>query len=272
MQAIEFIDQQYFSGQYRYISPSADLAPHVVYYWLLDLRKPVPDNEEFRELLMANMNSSLVLNMGAPFEICNAEGQLLHSCRGSELIGYQTTPVSYRHHPNNFLAGIKFKPASLNYLFHVKGADMHRQTLSAHDVMSQVPALESAVYDATSLDTIKSLLENFLRRYAIQATDNHRFACILQSLNGPALQQSGFQLKKLAGLLYVSPRTLERYFSEALNISPKKCLSILRFRQAAEQYTRLGYKADWEELGYHDFSHFRKEWHKWSVTLSEETI
>ncbi|MBC9934297.1 helix-turn-helix domain-containing protein [Chitinophaga qingshengii] len=265
MQAIEFIDQQYFTGQYRYISPSPDLEPHVVFYWLLDLRRPLPDDEEFRELLLANMNSSLVLNMGAPFDICNAAGQLLHSSIQSELIGYQTTPVTYRHYANNFLAGIKFKPASLNYLFGVKGADMQRQTLSAHDVLTQLPALEAAVYDAPDMPAIKTLLEKFLRGYVGAATGNHRFDYVLQSLNSPALQQSGFRLKKLAGLLYVSPRTLERYFNDSLNISPKKCLAILRFRHAAAQYIQHGYKADWEELGYHDFSHFRKEWHKWSA-------
>lgn len=265
MQAIEFINQEYFNGQYRYISPSPDLEPHVVYYWLLDLRRPLPEKEEFRELLLANMNASLVLNMGAPFDICNANGQLLHSCHHSELIGYQTTPVTYRHYPNNFLVGIKFKPASLNYLFHVKGADMQRQTLSACDVMTHMPALESAVYDAPDMQTIKTLLEKFLRRQASTVADHHRFDYVLQSLNGPALQQSGFQLKKLASLLYVSPRTLERYFSDSLNISPKKCLAILRFRHAAAQYILHGYKADWEDLGYHDFSHFRKEWLRWSA-------
>lgn len=265
MQVTELIDQQYFSGQYRFISPSPDLARHVVYYWLLDLRTPAANQEEFRELLLANLYSSLVLNMGAPFEIYDQQGQFLHTSRSSELIGYHTMPVSYRHHHNNFLVGIKFKPASLNYLFHIRGADIHHQTLSAGSIMPHITTLESAVFEASGLPAIKVLLEKFLRQHTTLPAGNRHFEYVLQSLNGPALQQCGYQLKKLASLLYVSPRTLERYFTDSLNISPKKCLAILRFRHAAEQYARHGYKADWEELGYHDFSHFRKEWHKWSV-------
>jgi AraC-like DNA-binding protein len=264
MQAIELIDQQYFSSQYQFMAPSPDLAAHVVYYWLLDLRQPELQHTNFREILMANMYSSLVLNMGAPFEIYNQQNDFLHTSSCSELIGYHATPVSYRHGFNNFLVGIKFKPASLNYLFHIKGTDINRQTVAAKDALHHIDRLEAAIYEAPDLDTIKILLEKFLRQQAPPPPSGRHFKYVLQSLNGPALLQSGYQLKKLASLLYLTPRTLERYFADSLDISPKKCLSILRFRQAAEQYALHGYKADWEELGYHDFSHFRKAWKKLS--------
>ncbi|WP_235938597.1 DUF6597 domain-containing transcriptional factor [Chitinophaga solisilvae] len=161
MQAVEIIDQQYFSSQYRYIAPSADLARHVVCYWLLDLRQPQLHDDEFREILMANMYSSLVLNMGAPFEIYDRQGRFLHASNSSELIGYHTMPVSYRHHSNNFLVGIKFKPASLNYLFHIKGADLHRHTLPAADALRHISRLENAVYDAKGLPAINNCWKPF---------------------------------------------------------------------------------------------------------------
>jgi AraC-like DNA-binding protein len=260
MQAIELIDQQYFSSQYRFMTPAPDLAEHVVYYWLLDLREPAMQQQEFRELLLANMCSSLVLNLGAPFEIYDVQNRWLHTSAHSELIGYRPTAVAYRHLFNNYLVGIKFKPASLNYLFHIKGAEINGKTLSAQDVLQQVSQLESAVYEAPDTHTIKTLLDQFLRSQAPLPSTGRQFRYVQQSLNGPALLQSGYQLKKLAALLFLSPRTLERYFSTSLDISPKQCLAILRFREAVTQYVQHGYKADWETLGYHDFSHFRKDW------------
>lgn len=258
---IELLDQQYFASQYRFMMPSPDLAPHVLFYWMLDLRHSDLQQDEYQELLLANMYSSLVLNLGAPFDIYDREQHCLHVCAGSEVIGYHAAPVSYHHRSNNFLVGIKFKPASLNYLFRIRGTDIYQQVLPAADVLHHIRQLESAVYDAKELPAIKALLEDFLRQHTTLPVDRHS-AYVLQSLNGPALQQCGYQLKKLASLLYLSPRTLERYFSDLLGISPKKCLSIIRFREAATQYALHGYKADWEELGYHDFSHFRKEWKK----------
>ncbi|WP_143306043.1 helix-turn-helix domain-containing protein [Chitinophaga vietnamensis] len=253
----ELTDQPYFWRQYRYMAPSPDLAEHVVCYWLLDLRTRSPQQEEYRELLMANMYSSLVLNLGAPFEIYDHNGALLHASRHSELIGYHATPVAYRHLANNYLVGIKFKPASLNYLFHIKGSDIHQQPVLAQDALQHINDLENALFEAPDLDTVKALLERFLRRHtAIPAA--RPFSYVLQSVQTSALQQSGYQLKKLATMLYLSPRTLERYFSASLDISPKKCLNILRFREAVSQYFVHGYKADWEALGYCDFSHFRK--------------
>lgn len=262
MQAIELIDQQYFSSQYRFMAPAPDLAEHVVYYWLLDLRQPQLQQQEFRELLLANLCSSLVLNLGAPFEIYDAQNKFLHTSTHSELLGYRPTAVGYRHLFNNYLAGIKFKPASLNYLFHIKGAEINGKTLPAGDAVPNISRLESAVYEATHPDQIKTLLDEFLRAQSpLPATDRH-FHYVQQSLNSPTLLQSGYQLKKLAALLYLSPRTLERYFTASLGVQPKHCLSILRFREAVMQYVQYGYKADWEALGYHDFSHFRKDWRR----------
>ena len=57
---------------------------------------------------------------------------------------------------------------------------------------------------------------------------------------------------------------MERYFADALGLSPKTCLRIARFRQALPAYLRLGYRADYEALGYHDFSHFMKDYHCFS--------
>lgn len=240
--------------------PAPDLSEHVVYYWLLDLRQPAMQQQEFRELLLANMCSSLVLNLGAPFEIYDAQNKFLHTSTNSELIGYHPTAVAYRHLFNNYLVGIKFKPASLNYLFHIKGAEINGKTLTAGDALHNINRLESAVYEASGPEAIKALLDHFLHSQAPLPESGRHFRYVQQSLNGPALLQSGYQLKQLAALLYLSPRTLERYFSASLDISPKQCLSILRFRQAVTQYVQYGYKADWEALGYHDFSHFRRDW------------
>ncbi|MBS0028900.1 DUF6597 domain-containing transcriptional factor [Chitinophaga sp. 22321] len=262
MQAIELINQQYFSSQYRFMTPAPDLAEHVVYYWLLDLRQPAMQQQEFRELLLANMCSSLVLNLGAPFEIYDAQNRFLHTSAHSELIGYRPTAVAYRHLFNNFLVGVKFKPASLNYLLRIRGTEINGKTLPAGDALHHISRLESAVYEAPSPEAIKTLLDQFLRNQAPLPGSIRHFHYVLQSLNGPAPLQSGYQLKQLAALLYLSPRTLERYFTASLDISPKQCLAILRFRQAVTQYVEHGYKADWEALGYHDFSHFRKDWRK----------
>jgi AraC-like DNA-binding protein len=268
MQAVELIDQQYFSSQYHYMAPAPDLAEHVVCYWMLDLRNPALQQAEFREILLANMCSSLILNFGAPFEMYDTLEGHLHTSAKSELIGYRPTPVAYRHLFNNHLVGIKFRPASLNYLFHVKGEDINGKALAATDVLQHINSLESAVYEAVNPEAVKVLLDGFLRQQSPLPETSRQFGYVLQSLNSPLLQQSGFQLKKLAALLFVSPRTLERYFSTSLDVSPKQCLSILRFRQAVEQYLQWGYKADWETLGYHDFPHFRKDFRRQSGKLS----
>lgn len=257
--AVEILDKQYFTAQYRFIPPSPHLSEHVLSYWILDLRSPYFHQTAYEEILFANMYSSLVFNLGTPFEIYDQQGQLRHQCTRSVLIGYHTSTVSYRHTHNNYLIGIKFKPGALNYIFRIKGSDVIRQMIPAEDIIPCLFSLEAALYDAASGQQINTLLEQLLKSYTAPSGISRHFDQVLRCFKDPVLFQSNYQLQKLAALLCLTPRTLERYFAASLGLPPKKCLQVLRFRNALEPYLRQGYKADWEQLGYHDFSHFRKE-------------
>ncbi|ASZ09714.1 helix-turn-helix domain-containing protein [Chitinophaga pendula] len=261
-QAVEIIDRQHFQDSYHFLAPSADLADYVICYWLLDMREPGFRQTSYNEVLLANMYSSLVINLGNPFELYNTNGQLLHSCNKSLLIGYHAATVSYRHLYSNYLVGVKFKPGALNYLFGVKGADMIKQAIPAGHVIDHITSTESRLYDAGNLPAMKVVLEQLIRHYLRKAYPDKPFDFVRRSFQEPVLVQAKYQLRKLASLLYLTPRTLERYFAQSLDIAPKKCMKILRFRHALDAYLKEGYKADWELLGYHDFSHFCKEWHE----------
>lgn len=267
--AIDILNRSYFAKQYHFMRPAADLADHIAAYWVLDLRRPVLQQHQFQEVLLANMFSSLVLNMGTPFDIENEAGECVHHCRESVVIGYHTHAVSYRHYAHNFLVGIKFKPASFNYLFHIRGGDISRGLLSADTAIPSLHRLEAVLYETRYPDAIAPLLDQFLRPL-LQQPHDRPFDYVLRSLQAPVLQAAGYQLQSLAQQLYLTPRTLERYFNQSLDISPKQCFRILRFRHALEYYVQDGYKADWETLGYHDFSHFRKEWRRYCRNFTPE--
>jgi AraC-like DNA-binding protein len=265
--AYEIIDSAYFLQQYRFFTPAADLAEHVVYYWVLDLRaQRQQPKEAYSEVLMANINSSVVFNLGTPFEMCNKEGIPIHVCHKSVLISYHDTSVVYKHFKNNFLIGIKFKPASLPYLFGIKATAVFERLLTADYLFKNCTQLEALLYEAKGLQAIKQLLDHALRQHVAMVTIDREASYMVRFFEERSLESGRYQLQHIAASLYLTPRTLERYFAHCFDISPKRCLKILRFRKALTEYQRLGYKAPWEDLGYYDFSHFRKDLHHFLPT------
>lgn len=260
--ACEILDPAHFSRQYCFLPPAAALDDYVFYYWMLDLDQHAAEKEEdYQEFLLANINSSLVFNLGSPFEIRKPCGELLHRCTRSAIISHHDEPVLYRHFSGNFLVGIKFRPLALSFLFRTKAASLlHDELQPIEQVFRNAPELEERLHEAASFEAIKSILDEALCRHLHSLKTEPNALQVFKAFNQQSLNRSHYRIKDLAALLYISPRTLERHFSGSFELSPKKCLRILRFRRAVEQYCRHGYNIDWEELGYYDFSHFRKDW------------
>jgi AraC-like DNA-binding protein len=240
--ACEILDHDYFSRQYVFLQPCAPLRELVSCYWTLDLRKAGEEQGgDFRELLLANVHSSLVFNLGNEFEIHTSDGQLLHQCKKSVIISYHDQPVLYRHLRGNFLVGMKFRPGALSLLSGTPSTSLLRELRPMESIFKDARELDEKLYAAKDQKSVCEVLdEALLKRLQTLDPGQEQFK-VLRALNDET--RGGYQMKQLASMLYVSPRTLERYFSGSFGIAPKKCLRILRFRRAVEEYRRCGYHA-----------------------------
>ncbi|MCP4439001.1 MAG: AraC family transcriptional regulator, partial [Aureispira sp.] len=72
------------------------------------------------------------------------------------------------------------------------------------------------------------------------------------------------QVSKVSGQLYVSQKTLTRYFKEILGINPKTCFNIIRLRTALKHYVEHNQSFSIYDFGYTDYSHFVKEVKKYT--------
>jgi len=253
-------DTAYFTKQYTFLEPHPALAEYIQYYWILDLRAGPTSQQAttFQELLVPTINTTLVFNLGTAFSI-DAAGREAYRCHHSVLLGYHTMPLVYRHSAGNFLIGVKFKPATLSRWFGVKPVEIKEAVLAASELFPSGRQIEEWLYAAPNNQAIRHYLDQvFLAYVPTLPKRNDRY--ISQFFNDRILEGAHYQFKKVAGLLYLTPRTLDRYFSAYFTITPKQCLKILRFRKAAAIYKETGYKADWTALGYSDFSHFCKDW------------
>ncbi len=253
----------HFARQYQFLSPDPELQAYVDCYWQLDLQASAPAAPPFQEQIFATLQASLVINLGTPFHIFGLPGRSAVACPRSLAIGHQRHPLTYQHAPGNVLVGIKFRPAAFHRIFGIRTADGAGGAVPAEFLLADVGQVEESLRKATSPRTLQHTLDTLVRE-ALQRHQDARLIAVHQACHPARLAQAHYRLGELAASLCLTPRTLERYFAYVLDLPPKTCLRIARFRQALPAYVRLGYQADYEALGYYDFSHFLKDYHCFS--------
>ncbi|AQG80555.1 DUF6597 domain-containing transcriptional factor [Spirosoma montaniterrae] len=267
---VELIHQPHFDRHYQLLAPASDLLLYIESYWMLDLRNPQHQQSRFVEINLAKLQSILIVNLGNPFEVFGRQGERVYTCTHSALVGYHTRRLSYKHQFGNYLIGVTFHPAAANHLFRVQGQELMNQLLPLDVLLPNASLLEAQLAEDGYPATVQKVLNTWMRLLVGRATPDSRLGYVQQALQPDKLHGANYFSRQLASLLCVTNRSLERYFKEHMALSPKHCLRIQRFRQALPVYGRYGSAIDWTEWGYHDFSHFMKDYHHFMVDLQPD--
>lgn len=263
----EIMDAEYFAKQYCFALPCAPLQPYVECYWQLDLRNGAPEND-YWEQIFANLNASLVFNLGSPFGIKKQESTDEWSFAKSIVVGQRNRPVMYHHANGNFLLGIKFKPAGLSSLLAIDAQELNNEFVLIEE-LAKTAELEEKLCGDTTFVQRANRVEVFLTELlAKNEVKNYRHHYLHKAINHFQQAQGFYNVNQLANALSLTPKTLTRYFMYNVGLTPKTSARIMRFRKALPYYVAHGSAYPYEELGYTDFSHFIKDYR--AFTLKEK--
>lgn len=255
----EIMDAEYFAKQYCFAVPGLLLQPYVECYWQLDLRNGAPEND-YWEQIFANLNASLVFNLGRPFGIKKQESSDEWSFAKSIVVGQRNEPIMYHHAEGNFLLGIKFKPAGLSSLLAVDAQELNNGFVLIEE-LAKTAEMEEKLANDTLFEQRTQRLEVFLiALLAKNEAKNYRHHYLHKAINHFQKAQGAYSVNQLANVLSLTPKTLTRYFVHSVGLTPKVSARIIRFRKALPYYVAYGSAYPYEELGYTDFSHFIKDY------------
>jgi AraC-like DNA-binding protein len=257
----EIINREHFEKQYLFMPPHAGCADVVDCYWQLDLRdKTLPDND-FSDRIFANLQTSIVFNLGSRFEMIDTATNRQNELNKSIVIGHHTHTLQYRHYAGNFLFGIKLKPAGFNKLFGISSAELNNQYAET-ELFFRDLYIEERLFECNSFEERGTLMNTVMLGVLGSSKQNHKIISVHKALTNVVLQNRIYNVEQLATSLNLTKRTLERYFKDEIGLTPKTCLSIIRFREALKHLNSTDGLAYPNDLGYYDLSHFMKDYHK----------
>lgn len=240
----DILHSTYFEQTYQQRLPALTLRPLILgYAYASGFRHP---SERVCEALLPDLSVrlSLSLNAGlqthpeAPLQSCGlSSGQYLqrwiHPHRHTQLV-LITQPGAW--------------PLLQAHLSGPRLQQLHRELKALPD--------QSAEAYAACLDTY------FLQHLPAQTRNQlpTGLAVVQQALQRWQSKPT-LRLSELSAQLGHSPRTLERYFQSNLQLTPKQCQRLLRFRQSLSAYLQRDRATKYHSSldAYSDASHFYKE-------------
>ena len=176
----------------------------------------------------------------------------------------------FKNEANTGTVLVCFKPAGATIFFKEPLHELFRQSISLDNFMlrSVLLLLEEKLCEADSDKKRIDIVEKFLISRMI-STEQDKL--VLGALSLIHQHKGNVQMKDLAKQLHISQSPLEKRFRKAVGASPKKFASIVRLKNAIQQYnpqqslTGLGYEA-----GFYDQAHFIKEFKTFTGDTPEQ--
>lgn len=243
--------------------PSLHVAHVVEYYW----RSVLPLGES----LVQDVPTPLM--QGMTFNLNRLTEKMVFGDRVQEMNDYCYVfgqPARHRlsksHATGVDIFGIKFTPTGLYTLVRVEMQQVADSILSADCIWGkEIEWLCEAMYEAPDVTGMIQVVEQFLHEKIKQRRQPH-----IPSLEY-ALRyiQSGqtYSVKDILEQVYLSERTMQRHFLAQLGMPPKQYARICRFnavRNRLEQMPQTNWLDVVYTFGYHDQSHFIKEFKEFS--------
>lgn len=248
--------------KYRVILPSADLAPFVRFYWVLEAE--IDAGKCYTHRSMADGCAEMIFHYQSQFLEIKADGNKSPACL-SGISGPSQKFSRYSIDRNFGIFGVYLYPFALTQFFGIPASALVNELPSLSELLGQEgkdieEKIMLAANNQQRIKIISGFLENKLRE---TDRDHSRISTAVSTI---IRKKGDIRLAELAAQYCLSSRQFERQFTQLAGFSPKLYSRITRFQASLSEYgnrekslTSIAY-----DCGYFDQSHFIHEFKEFS--------
>lgn len=245
---------------YDFYVPANELREHVEFFSESSAEETfrhVADNR-FTVRMFPSWTPTCYINLGQPYQITLGTDRYPVG-RDTDVLLLRNTIVERFNLPTDHIVTIKFYPGGLEAVLGISQVSLTDQIVRLETVMP--PALLAEVKQMRSFDERVQRLESFLlSQYHRRQRKTDHYRTIVTDTIG-TFEANGLVLHpgQLADRMFVTGKTINRYFHRVVGTAPKQYLSVVRSRAALTKYVANRDQFAPEEYGYYDMSHFYKD-------------
>ena len=244
---------------YNFSSPCPGLEDYIEFFSESSFEETAShaNNKCFTVKMFPSWTPTIWINLGAPYYLV-ANGNCLPVNTSEDVLVLRDAIVERRNLPSDYIFTVKFFPGGLEAILGINQAKFVNKIIALKDILPA--ALIQKVKTAGSFEQRMALLQDFfLLQHSKQQKKDHYIHLVKDSIDLYTANRMQYNTSEIAEKMFVSSKSINRYFNNIVGINPKKYFSILRARAALTAYVANKSTFSPADHGYHDMSHFYKE-------------
>ena len=246
---------------YYFSRPCTELAGYIEFFSESSTEKTfqlIP-TERFTVEMFQSWTPTFWFNLSSPYIIEFRDKRQIVKQNDDILVVRDTTVIRHVVRTDRIFT-VKFCPGGLEAVLGINQAKLTGKMIYLRDILPT--SLIQGVKQAASYENRLQLLQNYFlitRHEQQKKRQDHYLRSVKNAID--SYQDEGFLLNtgQVADKLFITAKTINRYFHKAVGISPKKYFSIVRARAALTQHANDRKYFDPNQFGYYDMSHFYKD-------------
>jgi AraC-like DNA-binding protein len=245
---------------------------------IYDFRKPVEDLAHFVEFfsesspsgfdqyfakghsqsgMFASWTPTFYINLGTPYQI-ELDKVFHHIGATDDILILRNGQVTRHILPTDRIFTVKFYPGGLEAVLGISQTRLDHKVIPLGQVLP--PSLLMKMKQPITFTERVLIIQEYLLLQRAKRTKKDHYLKIVNDAIGE-YHTTGMQLNtsQVAERLFLTSKSINRYFSKVIGLPPKAYFSILRTRAALAAFIQARETFDPWDYGYYDLSHFSKD-------------
>lgn len=244
---------------YDFAAPCEELTDHVEFFaeTSLDITRQCFGQAPIAVKMFASWTPTFYINLGAPY--CIDLAQTRHWVKADEaILILRNNAVTRYNLPTDNIFTVKFYPGGLEAILGISQVKLTDQVINLRQLLPN--QLLITLKQASTFAERINLMQNYLvSAYKSINQKDYYLAMVTDAIG--EYQANGLQLNTsaVAERLFLTSKTINRYFHRVIGLSPKQYFSILRARTALTAFVANPHSFTPFDYGYYDRSHYYKD-------------
>ncbi|MEO5996372.1 MAG: AraC family transcriptional regulator [Chitinophagaceae bacterium] len=244
---------------YKFSAPCDELANYIDFFSesCKDSTLRLIPAEKFIVKMFQSWTPTFWFNLGTPYRIeSNNRSHFIK--QEDDVLILRNTTVTRHVSSGDHIFSIKFFPGGLEAILGIGQAKLLDKILPLKSIVPR--AIIENIKKANSYEERVNLLQRyFLINVIKQHKRDYYIKFVRDTMDAYQEENLLFNTSEVAEKMFITSKTINRYFNTVVGVSPKRYFSIIRARTALTQYVADAQQFDPGHFGYYDMSHFCKE-------------
>lgn len=244
---------------YTFTEACPELADHIEFFSesSVESTQKYIGNSNFSVKMFPSWTPTFYINLGAPYLIA-VGGREHHIGADRDILILRDSIVERFNTPSDNIFTVKFYPGGLEA---VLGISQLKCLDRIVDLGAILPSklLSQIKNPITFAERCKLIQQHLLNSFKGRQQQDYYLRFVRDCINNYGVQDLQLNTGEIAEKMFVTSKTINRYFNKVVGISPKNYFSVVRARTALTHY--VNHRKDFVpyDFGYYDMSHFYKD-------------